>query len=475
MRRAQAVLALALVLGVLSAGAGCSWIFDDSAEAVVLEGSAIPPSAFPKLNQQPATDVYVLTTRAGARWAALVETPETLPIPGLPEPKSSVRLVPLTPGAGPEELIERTDMRISSRVIYLFDQPSGKPPRLTLHTPGDAAADRMFTIPPGIAFIEPDAKDEVFVLWVKASDTLKFLIQRADGSFQRELPLPPGIDPKDTSEARLNLSPDGAWFMMQDGDGRLVAHSTRSALDRDLGVWPHGWVFLPGGTELLFCESDGLRTLPIDGSPPRTLDSAPCEYGLGAAGGAYVYAVGNDLREVTLDGRSAPRVSLTGPVAQVLEVGPLRDGVHQIAYSTDPAELYGDGIGSGWVGGWQFMTRGRRPTWSLDGSRIRWLENAARSGSNGELYSAELDQPGIKLAQNVRQFTEVRPGQVLAISNAPFKGTQNRLILIDENTRTARWVVDSAREYLRIPGTSDLLVKIVVGQTGYDIRRVPIP
>ena len=473
MRGAAAVLALAL--GLLAPGAGCSWVFDDSAEAVTLQGSAIPPSAFPKLNQGPATDVYLMTTRAGARWAALVETPETLPIPGQPEPKSRIRLVPLTPGAGPEELIQGVDLRISNHVLYLFDQPSGKQPRVTVHTPGEPAADRVFTIPPGIAYIEQDEKDAVFVLWVKSGDTLKFLVQRTDGSFQRELPLPAGIDPKDTSDARLNLSPDGAWFMMQDGDGRIVAHATTSAEDRDLGVWPHGWVFLPGSTELLFCESDGLRTVPIDGSPPRTLDAAACEYGLGVEGGAFVYAVGSDVREVALDGKSAPRVSLKGPVAQVLEIGPLRGGVHQIAYSTDPGELYGDGIGSGWIDGWQFMTRGRRPTWSLDGNRIRWLENAARSGSNGELYAADIGGTGIKLAQNVRQFSEVRPGQVLAISNAPFKGTQNRLILIDENAGTARWVVDSAREYLRIPGSDELLVKIVVGQTGYDIRRVPIP
>ena len=66
-------------------------------------------------------------------------------------------------------------------------------------------------------------------------------------------------------------------------------------------------------------------------------------------------------------------------------------------------------------------------------------------------------------------------GRVLAISNAAFKGTQNRLIVIDEVRRTARWVVDSARDFVRIPGTQELLVKIIVGQLGYDIRRVPIP
>jgi hypothetical protein len=38
----------------------------------------------------------------------------------------------------------------------------------------------------------------------------------------------------------------------------------------------------------------------------------------------------------------------------------------------------------------------------------------------------------------------------------------------------ARWVADSSREFLFVPGSSDLLVKVVIGQTGWDIRRVPI-
>ena len=45
------------------------------------------------------------------------------------------------------------------------------------------------------------------------------------------------------------------------------------------------------------------------------------------------------------------------------------------------------------------------------------------------------------------------------------------LLLDDEQ----RMLQDSARDFLRIPGTEELLVKIIVGQLGFDIRRVPIP
>ena len=48
-------------------------------------------------------------------------------------------------------------------------------------------------------------------------------------------------------------------------------------------------------------------------------------------------------------------------------------------------------------------------------------------------------------------------------------------LLIDENTRTASWVVESARDFVRIPNSSSVMAKIVNGQLGFDIHLVPIP
>jgi hypothetical protein len=80
----------------------------------------------------------------------------------------------------------------------------------------------------------------------------------------------------------------------------------------------------------------------------------------------------------------------------------------------------------------------------------------------------------MRLARNVRQFGELGDGRVLAASNSVPRGTHNRIIVIDEQQKQARWVADSSREFLFVPGSSDLLVKVVIGQTGWDIRRVPI-
>ena len=89
--------------------------------------------------------------------------------------------------------------------------------------------------------------------------------------------------------------------------------------------------------------------------------------------------------------------------------------------------------------------------------------------------AAQDSERPLLLAKNVRQWSEVTPGQVLAISNAAGRGIYNRLILIDEGQRQARYVIDSARDFLRIPGRDELIVQVVHGQTGFDIYRVPIP
>ena len=48
-------------------------------------------------------------------------------------------------------------------------------------------------------------------------------------------------------------------------------------------------------------------------------------------------------------------------------------------------------------------------------------------------------------------------------------------MVVDEKTRTAQWVANSAADYIHIPGTNDLIIDVVTGPTGYDIVRVPIP
>ena len=157
---------------------------------------------------------------------------------------------------------------------------------------------------------------------------------------------------------------------------------------------------------------------------------------------------------------------------QLLLVGP----DEQLVYSTDPQGRWANNASDGWLGDWQFMKRGRSVGFSFSGKRLRWLEGAATLNGSGDLLSAA--GPGeepLRLARNVTRYGELSDGRVLALSNAAFWGTQNRIIVIDEQTRTAAWVADSASAFMYVPGSRDLLVFLTTGGTSFDLVRVTIP
>ena len=350
-----------------------------------------------------------------------------------------------------------------------------QPTTVTVLFPGVPPRAQTFTFPSGSETLSIDYNtDESFVYWVPKAKDPRIFITRTDGSFQRTLPPPKGYDaPEGLARIRLFFDGSGEHLFVQDGDRRLLSHSTRDDKSVDLGVQPANFFFDSQQDNLLICTEAGLRRVALDGSGSTLLDAAPCDTDILRPTGSLVYfKSGQSLRSVAVDGSLPPQELLAGPIGQLLAVS----AKHGLVYSLDSPITYGAGIGDGWIGDWQFMQRGRRPGFSGDGKRIRWLENAARTDASGDLTSATLaDRQLLHIARNVRTTSELADGRVLAISNAPFRGTQNRLIVIDEASRTARWVVDSARDFLRIPGTDDLLVKIIVGQLGFDIRRVPIP
>src|SRR5581483_3203224 len=104
------------------------------------------------------------------------------------------------------------------------------------------------------------------------------------------------------------------------------------------------------------------------------------------------------------------------------------------------------------------MERGIYPQFSRDGARIRWIEHAANPFAVGDLYSASVPggQPG-RPPRNVRIFSEYKDGRVLAVANYAYPGTQNRVIVIDEDARVAQWVADSAFSYRQVRGSNDVL------------------
>jgi hypothetical protein len=113
-------------------------------------------------------------------------------------------------------------------------------------------------------------------------------------------------------------------------------------------------------------------------------------------------------------------------------------------YSRDPLERYVDGAGDGWLGAWNFMQRGRLVHWSQDGTRIRFLEHAATIGTYGDLTSVVVPSAApLTLGLNVHAFDEIADHRVIAIENAVYVGTWNRLVVIDETARCGWPKLDS--------------------------------
>jgi hypothetical protein len=423
-----------------------------------------------------------LKTDSGALYAAMVEAPMVPTLPMLPLPMSARGAVQLLPLNVPGELqrFESDQLLVSSKIIYLLDVggDATMPATLRLVRPGGGPA-MALSRPAGNALILPSAHDDAFVYIVSGPSTRSFFITRTDGSFERQIPLPTDVQPdKLFDKLRLFFDDAGTMLFTLDGNGHLIGHKTTAESDIDLGQVDSSIIFTTDGDALLICGMHGLQRVPIDGSAATVFDAAVCKPDIFLNRmGRVIYGRGESLYTVSELG-GTPGIFLAPPenqsIGQLLSVS--ADFVP--VYSLDPPQLYGAGIGDGWISGQKYMERGRRPSFFSDQHGLRWLENAARSDNTGELMSVRIpknDDEPLLLAKNVRQFSEMAPAKVLCISNAESKGTYNRLILVDETAQVAHYVVDSARAFLRIPDSNDVLVEIVNGQIGYDIRRVPVP
>jgi hypothetical protein len=176
-----------------------------------------------------------------------------------------------------------------------------------------------------------------------------------------------------------------------------------------------------------------------------------------------------DVKRIPSDGSGPPVTVVTGD-KRFLGFGP--DDV--VLYSTDPIDRYVAGAGDAWLDGWKFMQRGRNIQFSHDGTKIRWLDFAAQPSAVGDLLSAPIGGSPTRLARNVRRYDELGDGRVLVSANRAFRGTQNRVVVVDEQAGAAHWVADAAADYVRIPGTTDILVDVISGPSGFDIVRVPV-
>lgn len=466
--------------------AACSWTFDDTAPDLPLVGEAPELATFPKLNAGPARDVFILRDDGSQPWAVIIEAATTdITVPPLTQ-RDTVRLVRLAPPAGSAAMEEHKALVVASlyRSVALLDPPVppmlGQPPDLTAPTilnivrPGGARSG-PFMLPSGSPVLVPSARDGAFLYIAQRPDAKLMYLMRTDGSYHRDLPLPKGVEPtKALDKMRLQFL-DDTTLLVQDPMDEITLYSSTSESTVTLGKHPRAFILDRQQTALLTCSDDGVRRVPLDGSAASTLETATCDPEIlrldgRTRGDTLLYRSNGALREVPQAGGVPPRVVLP-EIAQLHAVGPKGE----LLYSLDPTLRYGAGIGDGWIDGTRIMERGRRPAWSANGGRLRWLEAAARSDNTGDLTSIDLGtRATLTLGRNVRSFVEIADGRVLAIANAAQRGTHNRLVVIDEERQQARWVAPSARDFVRIPGSEDLLLKAISGQF-IDVHRVPVP
>jgi hypothetical protein len=456
---------------------GCSLTFDSSPPDLPLYGAPADTSALPKLNVATTTgSASVITGSDNKPWVVIPE-----PFDGPMGPQKGLRIVRLVDPPATETIIADGPSGNGPAFYYTSASPTklpipDMPNALHIHYVGSGEPDVLFMLPGGQPLLIPDSHNTVFVWWVLDTNTTQFLVQRIDRTFSRMLPVPDALPPDDPfSKGELFFTRDGKWLYVQDGNGNVSKHSTVDLTDVQIGPLPKLLALDEQRQVLVACGPLGLALVPVDGSMTmNVIDPEPCD----EAGLLWLYGLttvyqnpAGDVKRIPSDGSAPPVTILTGD-KRFLGFGP-NDAV---LYSTDPIDRYVGGAGDGWLGDWQFMQRGRNVQFSHDNMRVRWLENAAQPAAVGDLLSEVIRQPGtMRLARNVRRYDEVGDGRVLVSADRAFRGTQNRVVIVDEQAAASYWVADASADYIRIPGTTDILVDVISGPSGYDIVRVPVP
>ncbi len=452
-----------LVFGALLL-CGCSYTFDGSAPDVVLSGGAPALDGKPEIVLEAGQQLRMMAGADGAQWA-LIEERAFLRAEG---GARAVRLA--APEA--EETFAWIE-RIGGGAVY-WRAPGSEadaPTRLVMRRLG-AAEDRVFELPPGGGSYVTSPEDHALAfapVRMKGMSPDATLL-RTDLTFRRDVLPPFGI--AGLSEPGPAFDRRGDHYFGYTTDGQIVAFSTHDQQVAELGRWledpSHANLVRvdDDGAQLVLCGVRGLATLPFDGSPGRMLDGQPCSWSFSIVDGLALYFSSGELRQAALDG-SARRTLAGWPEGR------------KVLALTQGAVAYADGDATdGWLGERRFMERGRLVTFSRDRQRVRWLEHAATLQGEGVLMSAPIDggEP-IKLALNVRDYAELDDGRVVAASNQAVTGTHNRVIVINEQTRSAKMVAEGASGFKVIPGAHELLVERVIERPDHSTVwiRMPIP
>lgn len=271
--------------------------------------------------------------------------------------------------------------------------------------------------------------------------------------------LPEALTAADGPDESLELLRDSLFFIDLDGYVLRYAISRRAVQPLGYRLSPDGYVvgLDPQRGAILTCDWDGLRSITIRDTewertgkarpreqrvldPTRCLAAAP---ELTVRRGFINYFTDGDIRSARLDGTQPP-VPLTSRDTQVVWSLCRGENRAAAAYSMDPPERYGKGVGDAWLGGWRFAEHAREVRLTPDCEQLHWKEYAANLRKLGELRAAPLSAPGatpLRLARNVSWYQELPDGRLLAASDAAVIDPSNKLVLIDKERRTADWLL----------------------------------
>jgi hypothetical protein len=458
----------------------CSCVYEWNGDQPVfpLTGNPPPLSSFQKLNQVTAGRPTLMTGPDGVNWLAFCEF---WPMGNGNGGRgcAKLRLVRLgLPGDAPvEEAITADSFSLQNTELYeMRDDMKAMTRTVTLHRPG-ASDDVSFVFRQGKALLYSNfsGSADVFVYWIMDTKTDSLSIYRRDRKYQRNLPLPADVDPTKTPDPKVYdflFTADGDTLVVRTSDGSMTAYSTLDEGMVPLGKRPQDFTIDDTTHAVLTFGDDGYRSVPLDGSAETVFASAKIDIGsLGFSDTLGFWADEKGLWEVPLDG-SAPAQLVQPGAARLWNLSPSG----QITYSKDPRGRYAGNAGDGWVGDWNFMERGRLMGWSSDGARIHFLEHAATVGTYGDLTSVSVPGGGPRiLAVNAHNWAELPDHRILAVENAVYAGTWNRLVVIDEVANTKRWVVPECADFFLINNGTELIADVVSGASGFDILRVPAP
>jgi hypothetical protein len=481
--------------------AGCKYTFDGDASQIAFSSDP-PPAPTARFSQNRASTLLgvdvIRVDPSGDRWMAGRVLGTSLSIGSIP-PTSDGGL-DLTPVDAPGPVVSyRANWVLSGeRYVYLLDAVVGAAaPSLQLRIVPVGATEpvRRVTLEAGPVNAKPGvlvgenlvalSRDGSRFAW-RGSALAHFLLSTFDGSAAQTFALPNATF--DPLQANLGWDCNGRVFLLgidcpaeetAADPGQACSHLLAYSIERpepaDLGR-VRSWGFDCAANAVVTCSRDGLKVRAIDAAsetvaPPRLLDGEACAAPLLDTASSVAIGVDGDVdasaglvfyeRLPRISGEDATlwgaRVDGTGAPRRYYEFhNPPIDNLERLGA---PGAVVGHGspfenARDGWLGDWQFRERGRSASFSRDATRLRFLEHTARDYPSGDLLSSTIaDHAVLRLANNVYDFDELPDGRVVAADQQAFRGAQNRVVVIDEATRTGRVVAESADAFDVLPAS----------------------